>query len=94
MLGDLSHVELNKKSNIFNCGYGKGYSVKDILDSANSLLKNNINYDVRRELIIDDKVNTIHDNSEKFDIKTEESSLEDIFLDIINEKMKSEFKFN
>jgi len=25
------------------------------------------------------------------DIKTEESSLEDIFLDIINEKMKSEF---
>ena len=28
------------------------------------------------------------------DIKTEESSLEDIFLDIINEKMKSEFKFN
>ncbi len=28
------------------------------------------------------------------DIKTEESSLEDIFLDIINEKMKSEFQFN
>ena len=28
------------------------------------------------------------------DIKTAESSLEDIFLDIINEKMKSEFKFN
>ncbi len=28
------------------------------------------------------------------DIKTEESSLEDIFLDIIDEKMKSEFKFN
>ena len=28
------------------------------------------------------------------DIRTEESSLEDIFLDIINEKMKSEFKFN
>ena len=28
------------------------------------------------------------------DIKTGESSLEDIFLDIINEKMKSEFKFN
>ena len=28
------------------------------------------------------------------DIKTEESSLEDIFLDIINEKMKNEFKFN
>ena len=36
-------------------------------------IRNNINYDVRRELIIDDKVNTIHDNSEKFDIKTEES---------------------
>lgn len=36
-------------------------------------VKNNINYDVRREIIIDDKVNTIHDNSEKFDEKTEES---------------------
>ena len=36
-------------------------------------IKNNINYDVRREIIIDDRVNTIHDKSEKFDEKTEES---------------------
>ncbi len=35
-----------KKSNIFNCGYGKGYSVKDILYSANNILKNKINYSI------------------------------------------------
>ncbi len=32
-----------KQSEIFNCGYGKGYSVKDVLDVANSLCKNRIN---------------------------------------------------
>ena len=45
-LVSLKYLIKNKKSNIFNCGYGKGYSVKDILDSANSLLKNNINYSI------------------------------------------------
>ena len=32
-----------KQSEIFNCGYGKGYSVKDVLNVTNSLCKNSIN---------------------------------------------------
>mgnify|MGYP001426291656 FL=1 len=36
-------------------------------------IKNNINYDVRGEIINNERVQNIHDNSEKFDEKTEES---------------------
>ena len=36
-------------------------------------IKNNINYDVRGEIINNDRVKDIHDNSEKFDERTEES---------------------
>ena len=32
-----------ERSEIFNCGYGKGYSVKDVLNVTNSLCKNRIN---------------------------------------------------
>ena len=32
-----------RQSEIFNCGYGKGYSVKDVLNVTNSLCKNSIN---------------------------------------------------
>ena len=34
------------KSNIFNCGYGKGFSVKEIVENYNKLLKNKINYKI------------------------------------------------
>jgi len=30
----LGYLEEYKKSNIFNCGYGKGYSVKEVIDSV------------------------------------------------------------
>ena len=36
-------------------------------------IKNNINYDIRGEIINNDKVKEIHNNSEKFDERTEES---------------------
>jgi sodium-dependent phosphate transporter len=36
-------------------------------------IRNNINYDVRGEIINNEKVKDIHDNSEKFDERTEES---------------------
>ena len=36
-------------------------------------IKNNINYDIRGEIINNEKVKDIHDNSEKFDERTEES---------------------
>ncbi len=34
----------NRKSNLFNCGYGKGYSVKQVIDSFNEILDQKINY--------------------------------------------------
>ena len=33
-----------KQSQIFNCGYGKGYSVKQVIDVANKITNNNINF--------------------------------------------------
>ena len=40
----------NKISNIFNCGYGKGYSVLEVINAANEICKNKIKfeYDKRR----------------------------------------------
>jgi UDP-glucose 4-epimerase len=37
--------DLNISSNIFNCGYGKGYSIKDVVDEMNKILQHNINYE-------------------------------------------------
>ena len=40
----------NQSSNIFNCGYGKGYSVLDVINTANQIYGNKIKfeYDKRR----------------------------------------------
>jgi len=46
------HVEVanflleKSESNLFNCGYGKGYSVLDVINAANNLSKNLINYKI------------------------------------------------
>ena len=34
----------NLKSNLFNCGYGKGFSVLDVLNTANKMYQNKITY--------------------------------------------------
>ena len=39
----LQFILEKKQSEIFNCGYGKGYSVKDVLNVTNSLCENRIN---------------------------------------------------
>ena len=39
----LQFVLEKKQSEIFNCGYGKGFSVKEVLNIANSLCNNKIN---------------------------------------------------
>ena len=39
----LQFILEKKQSEIFNCGYGKGYSVKDVLNVTNALCKNRIN---------------------------------------------------
>ncbi len=44
------HVEVGKKllenleSNLFNCGYGNGFSVLDVINTANKLYQNKIDY--------------------------------------------------
>ena len=38
----LELINRRKKSEIFNCGYGKGYSVKEVLDKANEIYNNKI----------------------------------------------------
>jgi len=57
-VSDLANIHLevakflleNKKSNIFNCGYGKGYSVLEVINVANKIYGNKIKfeYDKRR----------------------------------------------
>jgi UDP-glucose 4-epimerase len=57
-VSDLSSIHLeaakylldNKISNIFNCGYGKGYSVLEVINTANEIYNNKIKfeYDKRR----------------------------------------------
>ena len=39
----LEFLMKKKQSEIFNCGYGKGYSVKEVLDVANIVCNNKIN---------------------------------------------------
>ena len=39
-----SYLLKNLKSNLFNCGYGKGYSVLDVVNTANRLCQNKITY--------------------------------------------------
>ena len=36
------HLISGGQSNLFNCGYGNGYSVKDVIQSLNDILKENI----------------------------------------------------
>ena len=42
----LRYLLKGNKSGIFNCGYGKGYSVKEIIQTANKLFNNKINFSI------------------------------------------------
>ena len=54
----------DNQSEIFNCGYGKGYSIKEVINCLNNLLETNINFEIgpRR----DGDSECIVSNSEKF----------------------------
>jgi len=41
----LEYLINNNKSNTFNCGYGKGYSVKEVVNAANQITEKLINYE-------------------------------------------------
>jgi UDP-glucose 4-epimerase len=53
-ISDLADIHLisakylikKNKSQIFNCGYGKGYSVKEVIDAFNNILKKKIKFSV------------------------------------------------
>jgi UDP-glucose 4-epimerase len=36
----------NKRSNIFNCGYGKGFSVKEVINTYNKILDKKIKFKI------------------------------------------------
>ena len=41
----LEYLLKKKQSKIFNCGYGKGYSVKEVLDEINKICNNKIHFE-------------------------------------------------
>tara|TARA_B100001057_G_C22720303_1_gene899432 strand:+ start:83 stop:1063 length:981 start_codon:yes stop_codon:yes gene_type:complete len=69
---DLSDIHLisakylieDGKSNIFNCGYGKGYSVKEVVENFNQILDKKINFEIGPRRDGDSKM--IVANSDKF----------------------------
>lgn len=58
------HLIKNGKSDVFNCGYGKGYSVKEVIENFNEILDKKINYEIGPRRDGDSK--TIVANPEKF----------------------------
>ena len=58
------HLIKNGKSGIFNCGYGKGYSVREIIENFNQILTKKINFEIGPRRDGDCKM--IVSNPEKF----------------------------
>ena len=58
------HLIKNGKSDVFNCGYGKGYSVKEVLENFNQILDKKINFEIGPRRDGDSKM--VVANSEKF----------------------------
>jgi UDP-glucose 4-epimerase len=50
-LKSLEYLLKNNKSEIFNCGYGNGYSIKEVINCLNNLIQTNIKVEIgpRRE---------------------------------------------
>ena len=43
-LASADYLKKNNVSNIFNCGYGKGFSVKEVIEAFNEILDEKINF--------------------------------------------------
>jgi len=71
-ISDLADIHLlcaedlmrNHQSNIFNCGYGQGFSVKEVLNTLNTVLKFNISTKIGPRRPLDSKY--VVANSDKF----------------------------
>ena len=58
------HLIEDGKSNIFNCGYGTGYSVKEVIENFNKILDKKINFEIGPRRQGDSKM--VVANSDKF----------------------------
>ncbi|MDA9652575.1 UDP-glucose 4-epimerase GalE, partial [bacterium] len=66
-LKSLEFLLKNNESEIFNCGYGEGYSVKEVINCLGNLLKTNINFEIGPRRVGD--IGCIISNPKKF-VKT------------------------
>ncbi len=99
-VSDLAEIHLevakyllkNLKSNLFNCGYGKGYSVLDVVNATNKLCKNKITYKFskRRSGDVEKLVAETNKMLRHFDWKPKHNNLNEI----INSSIKWEEKIN
>ena len=80
----------NKESQIFNCGYGIGYSVKDVLDSFNriSKIKINIEYGPRRKGDPESLVSDVKKLKQMINWKPKYNNLDLIIRNSIDWEMK------
>ena len=82
----------NSKSNLFNCGYGKGFSVLDVVDTANRICQNKIIYKFsdRREGDVEKLIAETSKILTHIEWEPKYNNLEDI----INSSIKWEEKIN
>ena len=92
------HLEVAKylieklESNLFNCGYGNGFSVLDVVNTANKICQNKINYkfSTRREGDVEKLIAETSKISKHIQWQPKHNDLEEI----INSSIKWEEKIN
>ena len=86
----LNFLSEKKCSEIFNCGYGKGYSVKEVLDTFNKISKNKINieYGPRRKGDIEISVSNIDKIKQMIDWQPKYNKLDFIIRTAIDWEIK------
>jgi len=86
----------NFKSDVFNCGYGSGYTTKQVLDSMKTILKGKINYEFgsRRKRDIEYSVASSKKFNKKFNWKPKFNDLKIILKSALAwEKKMSRINF-
>ena len=87
----MKYLIKSKKNGIFNCGYGKGYSVLDIVKTANKLLNNKVKYEFgpRRSGDIEYSVSNPSKFMKLFKWKPKYNNINTILKSAIEWEMKS-----
>ncbi len=78
------------ESNLFNCGYGKGFSVLDVINMANKIYKNKINYTFskRRKGDVEQLVSDVSKLNKYIDWKPKFNDLKKIIRSSVNWEVK------